>query len=308
MKKILIVEDNEKNMKLVRDILRHQGHATLEAVNGLDGVRLAEQERPDLVLMDIQLPDIDGIEALGRIRKDAVARRDSGARGVGVGDAGRPAEDHLVRLRCLHHEADQPEAVRRDGPALPAERPRQAMTGVTRSARPAHAGHRRDRRLDGEREDPRRRRRRDERQAARRPARGEGLRDLHRDVGPAGARADRQRASRPRAARRDDAGHERLRGLPGDPRRPGARDAAGRAGHRARSGRGAREGARRRRRRLPQQAGEPGRTAGAGALAAAHQVAVRRGPAPEGRAHRAQSDARAARRRGRARSSRRSVA
>ena len=70
MKKILIVEDNEKNMKLVRDILRHQGHATLEAVNGLDGVRLAEQERPDLVLMDIQLPDIDGIEALGRIRKD----------------------------------------------------------------------------------------------------------------------------------------------------------------------------------------------------------------------------------------------
>ena len=71
MSKILIVEDNEKNMKLVRDILRHQGHETLEAVNGLDGVRLAEQERPDLVLMDIQLPDIDGIEALGRIRKDA---------------------------------------------------------------------------------------------------------------------------------------------------------------------------------------------------------------------------------------------
>ena len=70
MKSILIVEDNEKNMKLVRDILRHQGHLTLEAVNGLDGVRLAEQERPDLVLMDIQLPDIDGIEALGRIRKD----------------------------------------------------------------------------------------------------------------------------------------------------------------------------------------------------------------------------------------------
>jgi two-component system cell cycle response regulator DivK len=70
MKKILIVEDNEKNMKLVRDILRHQGHATLEAVNGLDGVRLAEEEHPDLVLMDIQLPDIDGIEALGRIRKD----------------------------------------------------------------------------------------------------------------------------------------------------------------------------------------------------------------------------------------------
>ena len=70
MTTILIVEDNEKNMKLVRDILRHHGHATLEAVNGEDGVRLATEQRPDLVLMDIQLPDIDGIMALGRIRTD----------------------------------------------------------------------------------------------------------------------------------------------------------------------------------------------------------------------------------------------
>ena len=71
MKTILIVEDNEKNMKLARDILRAKGYATLEAVTGLDGVTLALQHKPDLVLMDIQLPDINGIEAFERIRANA---------------------------------------------------------------------------------------------------------------------------------------------------------------------------------------------------------------------------------------------
>jgi len=68
MSLILIVEDNEKNMKLVRDILQHQGHTTLEAVTGEEGIRLAVEQKPDLVLMDIQLPGINGIEALRILR------------------------------------------------------------------------------------------------------------------------------------------------------------------------------------------------------------------------------------------------
>ena len=68
MSTVLIVEDNEKNRKLLRDILQHMGHATLEAATGHEGVRLALQEVPDLILMDIQLPDIDGIQALRQIR------------------------------------------------------------------------------------------------------------------------------------------------------------------------------------------------------------------------------------------------
>ena len=71
MKTVLIVEDNEKNMKLARDILRAKGYAVLEATTGGQGVALALQHKPDLVLMDIQLPDINGIEAFERIRAHA---------------------------------------------------------------------------------------------------------------------------------------------------------------------------------------------------------------------------------------------
>lgn len=69
---ILIVEDNEKNMKLVRDVLQFKGYETIEAVTGGEGVRLALERRPALILMDIQLPDIDGITALRMIRADGV--------------------------------------------------------------------------------------------------------------------------------------------------------------------------------------------------------------------------------------------
>jgi two-component system cell cycle response regulator DivK len=67
---ILIVEDNDKNRKLVRDVLTFKGYRLAEAETGEDGVRLARDLRPDLILMDIQLPGINGIVALGQIRQD----------------------------------------------------------------------------------------------------------------------------------------------------------------------------------------------------------------------------------------------
>ena len=67
---ILVVEDNERNMKLFSELLRASGYRTLEATTGERAVELALEHQPDLVLMDIQLPDIDGIEALGRLRAD----------------------------------------------------------------------------------------------------------------------------------------------------------------------------------------------------------------------------------------------
>jgi two-component system cell cycle response regulator DivK len=75
MSTILIVEDNDKNMKLARDILKAKGYATLEAVTGEEGVKLAKEKVPDLVLMDIQLPGINGIEAFRQIRADAKTAR-----------------------------------------------------------------------------------------------------------------------------------------------------------------------------------------------------------------------------------------
>jgi two-component system, cell cycle response regulator DivK len=72
--RILVVEDNMKNLKLVRDVLRHSGYDVFEAMTGEEGVRIAHEVAPDLILMDLQLPGIDGAEALRRIRAEATTR------------------------------------------------------------------------------------------------------------------------------------------------------------------------------------------------------------------------------------------
>jgi len=66
---ILYVEDNPQNMRLVRKMLRIGGYDMIEAVNGITGVAVAVREKPDLILMDINLPDIDGLEATVRIKE-----------------------------------------------------------------------------------------------------------------------------------------------------------------------------------------------------------------------------------------------
>jgi two-component system, cell cycle response regulator DivK len=66
--RILCVEDNPQNMRLVRKILKHEGYIVLEAEDGASGLAIAESEKPDLILMDINLPDIDGLEVTRRIK------------------------------------------------------------------------------------------------------------------------------------------------------------------------------------------------------------------------------------------------
>ena len=114
---ILIVEDNEKNLKLVRDLLRVKGYRTLEAGTAERAIALAGEHRPDLILMDIRLPDLGGDRALRRLKRDpdtaaipvvaltAMAMKDDEARRLAAGFAGYRPKPISVR--------EFPEQVRR---------------------------------------------------------------------------------------------------------------------------------------------------------------------------------------------------
>jgi two-component system, cell cycle response regulator DivK len=74
-KRILMIEDNEDNRRILRDLLTSKGYDVIEAEDGIDGVSAAETFRPDLILMDIQLPGIDGYEAARRIKANSESRK-----------------------------------------------------------------------------------------------------------------------------------------------------------------------------------------------------------------------------------------
>jgi two-component system cell cycle response regulator DivK len=74
-KKVLIVEDNDLNMKLFNDLLEAHGYATLRTKDGIEALQMARQHRPDLILMDIQLPEISGLEVTKWLKEDENLRQ-----------------------------------------------------------------------------------------------------------------------------------------------------------------------------------------------------------------------------------------
>ena len=97
-KTVLIVEDNELNMKLFNDLLEAHGYATLKTANGIEAIDLAREHHPDLILMDIQLPEVSGLEVTKWL-KDAEALRD-----ISV----RAAARHISRSRARWRSSWRP--------------------------------------------------------------------------------------------------------------------------------------------------------------------------------------------------------
>ena len=105
-KTVMIVEDNELNMKLFNDLLRANGYGTLPMRNGYEALDALKEHRPDLIIMDIQLPEISGLEVTRRIKQDEDDARHPGDRRHGLRHEGRRRAHQAGRLRGLSVQAD----------------------------------------------------------------------------------------------------------------------------------------------------------------------------------------------------------
>ena len=116
---ILVVEDNERNLKLLRDVLEYAGYDVRVARTAEDGITLAVSEPPDLVLMDLQLPGIDGMEALRRLR-ESPRTADIPVVAVTAQAMKQDRERALDgRLQRVPREADQCPCIPRSGSQIP---------------------------------------------------------------------------------------------------------------------------------------------------------------------------------------------
>ena len=116
---MLLVEDNEDNRIIYATALRYAGYEVLEAITGTEGVQRARTQRPDLILMDISVPELDGWEATAILKADPATRHIPVDRGDGARAARRPGAKHGGRMRRLSGEADPAgDAPRRGRPAV----------------------------------------------------------------------------------------------------------------------------------------------------------------------------------------------
>jgi two-component system, cell cycle response regulator DivK len=120
---VLIIEDNERNRKLARDILNHAGFETLEAGTAEAGLALAEECSPSIVLMDVQLPGIDGVQALHRLRSDPAT---AGIPVIAVTAFAMRADRERFLAAGFDHYVEKPLDIR--------EFPRQVADALTRAA------------------------------------------------------------------------------------------------------------------------------------------------------------------------------